>query len=82
MVRTQVQVTELQLKMLKSLSAKTGQSISELIRHGIDQYLAGQHQPSMEERIERAVRVAGTFSSGVADVSRDHDGHLAEAYRQ
>lgn len=82
MIRTQVQLTEDQLKALRHLSAITGKSIAELIRNGIDQYLAGKRVLKAEDRIERAIRVAGTFASGVADVSADHDRHLAEAFRR
>ena len=82
MIRTQIQLTEDQAKALRRLSAATGRSTAELIRNGIDQYLAGKRTWSVEDRIERARRVAGLFSSGVADVSRDHDRHLAEAFEQ
>jgi len=82
MIRTQIQVTEEELKNLRQMSAKTGKSISELIRSGIDQYLAGKPVPTPEDRIERAIRLAGMFASGSPDVSRNHDRHLAEAFRE
>ena len=82
MIRTQIQLTEDQLKALRHQSTITGRSIAELIRNGIDQYLAGRRVSKPEDRIERAIRVAGMFSSGVADVSVDHDRYLAEAFRQ
>ena len=82
MTRTQVQFTEDQLKALRHLSATTGKSIAELIRNGIDQYLAGRHVSRAEDRIERAIGIAGRFASGCTDVSADHDRYLAEAFRQ
>jgi len=82
MIRTQIQLTEDQLKALRHQSTITGRSIAELIRNGIDQYLAGRRVSKPEDRIERAIRVAGMFSSGIADVSADHDRYLAEAFRQ
>ena len=82
MIRTQVQLTEEQLKALRQISATTGKSTSELIRNGVDQYLAGRRVSKPEDRIERAIRVAGRFSSGVADVSAAHDRHLAEAFHE
>jgi hypothetical protein len=82
MIRTQVQLTEDQLKALRHASAETGQSIAELIRQGVDQYLAGRNGPSQEERIERAIRAAGKFASGLTDVSVNHDKYLAGAYAQ
>lgn len=81
-IRTQVQLTERQIKSLRHISAQTGTSVAELVRQGIDQYLAGRRGPSPEERIERAIRVAGMFSSGASDVSADHDRRLAEAFRR
>jgi len=82
MVRTQVQLTENQLKALRHASAETGKSIAELIRLGVEQYLAGRSDVSREERIERAIRVGSRFSSGLTDVSVNHDKYLAEAFAQ
>jgi hypothetical protein len=82
MIRTQVQLTDRQLEALRQASAATGRSIADLIRQGVDQYLAGRSELGREERIERAIKVAGRFSSGRTDVSADHDRHLAEAFEQ
>ncbi len=82
MIRTQVQLTEAQMQALKHLSAETGKSAAELIRNGIDQYLAGRRTPAPEDRIERAMRVAGGFASGGSDGSSKHDRYLAEAFQR
>lgn len=82
MTRTQVQLTERQLKALRQASASTGRSVADLIRQGVDQFLSGQADLAPEERIERAIRVAGRFSSGRTDVSANHDRHLADTFRQ
>jgi hypothetical protein len=82
MIRTQVQLTETQLQELRRASAATGKSIAELVRLGVDQYLAGRREITREERVERALRVAGKFSSGRSDVSVAHDRHLADAFRR
>ena len=82
MIRTQVQLTESQMKALRQASAETGKSVAELIRQGVDRYLAGRNEPSREERIRRAIRAAGRFSSGASDVSVNHDKYLAKAYLQ
>jgi hypothetical protein len=82
MTRTQVQLTGEQLTALRRLSAVTGKSIAELVRNGIDQYLAAQHLPKPEERIERALRIAGKFASGRQDVGSDHDRYLAEDFHR
>jgi hypothetical protein len=75
-----VQLTEIQLKALRQASAATGRSVADLIREGVDQYLAGRTDVGREERVERAIRIAGMFSSGLTDVSAKHDRHLAEAF--
>jgi len=82
MVRTQVQLTEKQLEALRHDSAATGRSVADLIRQGVDRYLAGRSELGREERVERAIAVAGKFSSGRSDVSANHDRHLAEAFEQ
>ena len=81
MIRTQVQLTEDQFKQLRHASASTGRSVADLIREGVNQYLASRVELPREDQIERAVRIAGKFSSGRSDVSSTHDRHLAEAFR-
>ncbi|HEV3197216.1 MAG TPA: ribbon-helix-helix protein, CopG family [Bryobacteraceae bacterium] len=81
MVRTQVQLTEQQLETLRQLAAESGKSIAELVRLGVELYLAAQLRPNRKEQVERARRIAGQFSSGMRDVSTHHDRHLSEAYR-
>ena len=80
MIRTQVQLTERQLKALRQLSAASGQSIADLVRQGVDRFLADQTAVSREQRIERAMRVAGRFQSAASDVSTNHDRYLADVY--
>ena len=80
MIRTQVQLTDRHLEALRRDSAATGRSIANLIRQGVDRYLAGRSELGRDERIERAIGVAGRFSSGRSDVSANHDKHLAEAF--
>jgi len=82
MIRTQVQLTEDQLQALRRLSANTGKSTAELIRNGVDQYLSCRRLSTKEDRIERAIRVAGAFASDATDVSADHDRYLAEAFKR
>jgi hypothetical protein len=75
-------LTDDQWKALRDVSAATGKSVSELVRRGVDRYLAERNEATPEERIERAIRVAGRFSSGFQDVSDRHDQHLADAFRR
>ena len=82
MIRTQIQLTEKQSKALKRLSAKRDVSVAELIRQGIDFYLRSCGTISQEERRQRAIKAAGQFRSGQANLSEKHDAYLAEVYRK
>jgi predicted DNA-binding protein len=81
MVRTQIRLTDSQMESLRRLAAATGRSVADLVRQGVDQYLAATSQPDLEERKERALRALGRLSSGLSDVSTRHDDYLAEAFR-
>lgn len=82
MVRTQVQLTETQMKALRHLAAATGRSIADLVRRGVELYLGAEQRASREEQVARALRVAGKFSSGAKDGSANHDRYLAEAFKR
>ena len=74
MRRIEVRFTDRQIQALRRQSIATGESVAELVRRAVDQYL--------QERTERAIRAAGRFSSGLSDVSVMHDKYLAEAFRR
>lgn len=80
MVRAQVQFTEEQAEALRRLSAESGKSIAEIVRLGVALYLDSQNRPSRQERIERALQFTGKYSSGLTDVSVNHDRYLAEDF--
>ena len=82
MVRTQVQLTEKQMAMVKRIAAERNISMSEVIREGIDCYLHQSTAIDRKERVRRALEVSGRFRSGLTDVSERHDEHLAEAYSE
>ena len=82
MVRTQIQLTEDQVRALKSLAQARGVSLAELIRQSIDGLLAAQPGFDRSARKRRALAVAGKFRSDVTDLSAHHDEYLAEAYRE
>jgi len=81
MLRTQVQLTESQLRALRQLSAATGRSVAHLIRQGVELCLGSQQRASREQQVERALRVAGKFASGSVDGSIEHDRHLTKGFR-
>ena len=78
MVRTQIQLTEDQIRRLKGLSSERGVSLAELIRQAVDRLLATGERPS--GRRDRAIASIGGFHSGLRDVSEKHDEHLADDY--
>jgi len=82
MVRTQVQLTEQQIEELRKLSVSSGRSVADLVRQGVDSLLQAKSTPRPAHQVERALRVAGKFSSGSTDVSTHHDRYLAEAFRR
>jgi len=79
MIRTQVQLTEDQLKALKKLSAKEGLSLAELIRRAVDDLVRKNEAAALKEKL---LGVAGKFRSGLGDLAEQHDRYFAEALEQ
>ncbi len=73
MIRTQVSLTSEEFHGLQRRAAQQGVSMASLVRQAVDAVLAGE--PSESGR-QRALKVVGTFSSGRAAVSVDHDAEL------
>ncbi len=80
MVRTQIQLTEEQAKVLKRIAGSRHLSIAELIRRAIDTMIKTSTSTDPEERLRRALEIAGKFSSGKRDISKKHDIYLSESY--
>ncbi|MEK6583057.1 MAG: ribbon-helix-helix protein, CopG family [Nitrospirota bacterium] len=80
MVRTQIQLTEKQSKSLKKIAASRHLSVAELIRQSVDNMIKSASFVDIEERRRRALAAVGRFSSGLRDLSREHDKYLAEAF--
>lgn len=80
MVRTQIQLTEEQARILKALARKRDVSMSELIRQSVDRLIHAANEPTQAERVERLLSAAGKYASNVSDLSENHDRYLAEAY--
>ena len=82
MVRTQIQLEEDQVRILKMLAAEGHTSMAEVIRMAVDAY-AGQRMPEVDpQRRQRAIKAAGRFRSGSGNLSVDHDAHLTAIYGQ
>ncbi|CAN5790453.1 hypothetical protein BH23ACT11_BH23ACT11_21320 [soil metagenome] len=82
MLRTQVQITEQQDKLLEAIGRENRVSKAELIRRAVDLMLDRQSVGrSPEEQRERAIAVVGRFRAGKNSTARLHDETLAEVYR-
>ena len=78
MIRTQIQLTEKQAKILKDMAKAKKVSVAELIRQGIGLLLKNSSIVDTEERKKRALQAIGKFRSGMTDVSEKHDEYLGE----
>jgi hypothetical protein len=80
MVRTQIQLTEEQAKVLKRIAQSRHLSVAELIRSAVDSMIKSSSAIDIEERRKRAIDSVGRFRSGKRDISMSHDAYLEEAY--
>jgi hypothetical protein len=80
MIRTQIQLTEEQVRKLKRAAAAQGVSMAEVIRRCIDRGVA-EELPDREPACRRAGMLVGAFRDrrGARDVSTRHDDYLAES---
>jgi hypothetical protein len=80
MVRTQIQLTKEQANALKKMSLSRHLSIAELIRQAVDTMIKSGAVIDIEERRKRAIEAAGKFSSGLRNLSAEHDQYLEDAF--
>lgn len=81
MVRTQIQLEPAQYERLRKLAAERSQSLSQLIREGVDHVLAASESPSRWDALWRAVGACHDIE-GRTDVAERHDEVLADTYRR
>lgn len=77
MHRTQVLLTEEQVRRLREEAARRGVSMAEIIRQALQEHLIRRQRQKLHSR---ALAAVGRFSSGRSDVSKEHDRELEEAY--
>jgi hypothetical protein len=77
MIRFQVHLTEEQSQKLKTLAARKGLSVSEVVRRCVDIALASECLPDQDEIKSRARAMFGAFQDSRSDVSENHDRYLA-----
>lgn len=85
MIRTIVQLTEEQHRVLKELAAEYNVSVSEMVRRSVD--ALAQNKPkarSREEIRRRAMAWVGIARDrdGATDISINHDKYLEEIYAE
>jgi len=80
MVRTHIQLTEAQAKAVKRAAMEEGTSVAEVIRRAVEKMAEARPKIGAQERVRRAIEIAGKFRSGKKGVSRKHDEYLTEAY--
>jgi len=80
LIRTQVQLTEEQVRALRRMSADRGVSVAELVREAVDTLVRTGAGVPQGERQRRALQAIGRFASGHRDTSARHDEHLEESY--
>lgn len=82
MVRTQIQLQEEQVTILKRVARVQHKSMAEIIRQAIDFFTSAKHPEATRECRKRAMAVAGQFSSSHKDLAVSHDKHLAEIFEK
>ena len=80
MVRTQIQLTEEQARMLRELADSRRESVAATIRKAIDRFLLSA-PPDRTSLYRQAGYVVGKYRSEKADVSVEHDRYLEESFR-
>lgn len=79
MVRTQVQLTEEQARLLREISRTGRESMAALIRRAVDQFLANR-KPDRGSLYRQASTIVGKYEAGAGDISVEHDRYLVEAF--
>jgi len=77
MIRTQIQLTQEQARAVKEMAANRGVSMAEVIREAVDRLVVEEDR---SDKMKSFLKLAGRFSSGLTDVSVNHDKYLEEIY--
>jgi hypothetical protein len=80
MVRTQIQLSEEQVAMLKKMALVQHKSMAEIIRQAVDFFAKAKLGVGDKERRRRAMVAAGNFRSGIKDLAVSHDSYLTEIF--
>jgi ribbon-helix-helix CopG family protein len=75
MIRTQIQLTEEQVRALRRLAHERQTSVAALMRDAAQDLIDGSER---ERVIDVALRAVGGYRSGRSDVAVRHDDYLAD----
>jgi hypothetical protein len=73
----QVYLRPEQIESLRSIAKRRGASLAELIRQGVDRFLA--EVPAEEDPLWNII---GSFDSGLGNLAENHDEYLARTIAQ
>ena len=76
MIRTQVSLTEEQMRRLRREARRRHVSLAAIVRDAVDQVVPDEGD-ARSARVDALLEVAGSAASGSGDVARDHDEVLA-----
>ena len=76
MIRTQVSLTEEQMARLRREARRRGVSLAAVVRDAVDRSVPDD-EVARTDRLERALRAAGSVASGSGDVAVGHDDVLS-----
>jgi hypothetical protein len=77
-IRTQISLTEDQMRRLRSEARRRGVPIAAVVRDAVDRVVPGG-PADRDELLSRALAAAGRFDSGTGDVAARHDEIAGEA---
>jgi hypothetical protein len=81
MVRTEILLTNSQIRTLKALSVSEGRSVADLIRDGVDAILRERKTVDREAVKARSIAALGRFKSNSRNLGCKHDDHLPDAFQ-
>ncbi len=76
MIRTQVSLTEDQMRRLRREARRRHVSLAAVIRDAVDRVVPDENA-RRQDRIDALLAAAGSAASGAGSVARDHDAVLA-----
>lgn len=80
MIRTQISLTEEQMRRLRQAAAERRTSMAAVIREAVDRSVPDLDAARID-RQRRAFELAGAFASGYPDTAARHDDALADEPR-